>query len=71
MPARRAKDLKVWLLSAYCQRKEITEDAVAEVVRRRLAEWPLPSRQAVPGGGDLWSGEERRAWGRRAYARAS
>jgi hypothetical protein len=29
------------------------------------------SRQAVPGGGDLWSGEEWKAWGRRAYSRAS
>jgi hypothetical protein len=29
------------------------------------------SRRAVPGAGDLGSAEQRRAWGRRAYSRAS
>jgi len=29
------------------------------------------SRRPVPGVGDLWGAEERRAWGRRAYSRAS
>jgi hypothetical protein len=31
----------------------------------------LALRWAVPGVGDLWGGEQRRAWGRRAYSRAS
>ncbi len=31
------KDLRVWLLSAYCQRKGITEQTVATTVREHLA----------------------------------
>jgi 5-methylcytosine-specific restriction endonuclease McrA len=32
-----AKDLKVWLQTKYCQRKNITESNVAEVVRSVLS----------------------------------
>lgn len=32
-----AKDLRVWLLSTYCQRKGVTEALVAAVVRQHLA----------------------------------
>jgi 5-methylcytosine-specific restriction endonuclease McrA len=31
------KDLRAWLLSAYCQRKGITEQTVAEIAREHLA----------------------------------
>jgi 5-methylcytosine-specific restriction endonuclease McrA len=31
------KNLRAWLLSPYCQRKGITEQAVSEVVRQYLA----------------------------------
>ena len=35
-----AKDLRVWLASAYCKRKGIAENTVAQVVREALASPP-------------------------------